>query len=927
MLPLLKHLASGESFQLKDIMDDLSKEFNLSEEERQQLLPSKGQRVFDNRVAWAKSYLKQAGLIEYPKHGLMKITDEGRSLVESGIENIDKAFLKQYPMFQDFQSRKKNNKNQSISINEIDIELFQEFAEIADEWFSKNSFVVDYWKFINGFFDPENLEKIEWEGIQALGNHIHSLSTNSLAKTRAFGNPNYTIQQYRDSFLELAHGKGTVEERMRWFLTDDSATSKFLGPSSVGEILGQLHGDQYVFYNRRDEEAARYLGINPGFERGDDEARRFEKFSRTVREEIFPIYIANVGKRTEAPVGLEVDQFFSWIYETKKLNEKPVQTYEKPEHNTWELLPGPNGSYWELFYREGIAAIGWNELGNLKQYKSREEISEAIKRIYHPKNEPRNDSLALWQWLMEVKPGDTIIGKKGRKTLVGRGVVEGDYEYHPERPDYHHVRHVKWEKAGIWKLPEDLNLAPKSLTNLTPYPDHVAKLMGVIDETGIPQTAKQYWWMNCNPAKWNVVNLPIGHKDKMESYNEDGTKKRKSENFDAIKPGDEILAYVSYPDKKITSLLKVIGQIEEDRSFEFEIIEHFSEQPQWEALKRIDQLSNCEPLINNQGTLFSLTDDEFIVIKELTEGILPTEETPSSNDENPYSIEDEIDDVFMEGAEFKRIVDLFREKKNIILQGPPGVGKTFIARKIAFALMEQRDETRVHMIQFHQSYSYEDFVQGIRPSLEGGFKRKNGVFFEFCEKARKDDRPWVFIIDEINRGNLSKILGELMMLIEHNKRLKKYEISLVYQEDGEPRFYVPENVYILGLMNTADRSLALVDYALRRRFAFVDVPPAFTNGKFKKELSKLFDEALSEKIVDVFLNLNEDIKKNVDNLGPGFMIGHSYFCYDAKESFDRQRYKLIIETEIAPLLREYWFDHPQKAEDSINRLLSVVDDK
>ncbi|MCK4825282.1 hypothetical protein KA005_56565, partial [bacterium] len=376
----------------------------------------------------------------------------------------------------------------------------------------------------------------------------------------------------------------------------------YLGASSVGEILGQLYADTHVFFNRRDEEAAQYLGIDPGFVRGDDAARRFAKFNQAIQP-IFETYGRIVGKRTEAPIGLEIDQFFSWLYETKDLGKKPPPE-PKGKQSVWEFAPGANAVYWDVFYRDGIAALGWNEISDLSQFNSREEISTAIKHQINPDTEPRNDSLALWQWLKEAKPGDTILAKKGRRTIIGMGVVEGVYEYRPDRTDYHHVRRVHWKKKGIWELPQGLNLTMKTLTNLTPYPDHVAKLMALIDAVAPPPSKKRYWWVNCNPSQWDVAKAPIGHREIFESHNEGGTKRRIFKYFEEIKPDDEIIAYVSSPVRRITSLLKATKPLGEDESFECEVVQHFDTQPQWDELKKDDQLLECEPLLNNQGTLF-----------------------------------------------------------------------------------------------------------------------------------------------------------------------------------------------------------------------------------------------------------------------------------------------------------------------------------
>ena len=225
------------------------------------------------------------------------------------------------------------------------------------------------------------------------------------------------------------------------------------------------------------------------------------------------------------------------------------------------------------------------------------------------------------------------------------------------------------------------------------------------------------------------------------------------------------------------------------------------------------------------------------------------------------------------------------------------------------------------MVQFHQSYAYEDFVQGFRPTDKGGFVLKPGVFHRFCERARMNpETPHVFIIDEINRGNLSRIFGELLMLIERDKRSEDYAVALTYSNE---RFHVPENVHILGMMNTADRSLALVDYALRRRFAFETLHPAYGTDygrtAFEEHLTgEGADPSLARRISDRIGKLNEAIG-NDKELGPGLQIGHSYFVPDDDEPSDAW-YDHIVATQIAPLLREYWFDSPEDVDNEVARL-------
>lgn len=291
----------------------------------------------------------------------------------------------------------------------------------------------------------------------------------------------------------------------------------------------------------------------------------------------------------------------------------------------------------------------------------------------------------------------------------------------------------------------------------------------------------------------------------------------------------------------------------------------------------------------------------------------------------PYSLEDALDGLFMTADEVSSILDLWREKKNIILQGAPGVGKSFLAKRLAYALMERKSPARVESVQFHQSYAYEDFVQGYRPTEARGFELRDGIFLRHCAAAKKDpDRPYVLIIDEINRGNLSKIFGELMLLIEGDKRGAEWRARLAYSRDGDERFSVPDNLYIIGMMNTADRSLSLVDYALRRRFAFVTLRPQFQSPQFRALLlSRGAPEDLVDRITSRMMELNGAIASDAANLGPGFEIGHSFFVPGAKASApDGPWYERVVRTELAPLLNEYWFDDRKRADGWRDSLLA-----
>jgi len=292
-----------------------------------------------------------------------------------------------------------------------------------------------------------------------------------------------------------------------------------------------------------------------------------------------------------------------------------------------------------------------------------------------------------------------------------------------------------------------------------------------------------------------------------------------------------------------------------------------------------------------------------------------------------YSVADLIESgIFLTKDEIEETLERLRSKKNLILQGPPGVGKTFLARKLAYALMEEADDERIKMVQFHQSYSYEDFIRGYRPLPDkaGTFGLQDGVFFNFCQRAHQDpENDYVFIIDEINRGNLSQIFGELLMLIEVDKRELKYALPLVYRKEKEVGFYVPSNLYLIGLMNVADRSLAMVDYALRRRFAFISLKPQFQATSFREWLKQRnMGDDLINLIVDRMSALNQEIA-NDSLLGENYAIGHSFFCPrgDNFNELTRQWYDSVVKTEIIPLLEEYWFDNGERARQIAEKLL------
>ena len=470
----------------------------------------------------------------------------------------------------------------------------------------------------------------------------------------------------------------------------------------------------------------------------------------------------------------------AWLMSVK--NEKnPLGDADVDTTHYWLYTPGDGASMWDNFYNAGIMALGWSELEDLNAYTTKEEIAQKLRDVHGTDSSYKNTAYALWQFVHEMKPGDIIYAKRGRNEILGRGIVESDYEYDDSQDGkYPNIRRVKWNHKGTWTREE--SFAGKTLTDVTDFKAFSEKIAGLFE---------------------------------------------KDDGDEGIDP-----SVVEYP---------------------------------------------------------------------------------------PYSAEDFLEQVYMDEDSYKKLVGLLETKKNIILQGAPGVGKTFAAKRLAYSIMGVKDVDRVMMVQFHQSYSYEDFIMGFRPSANG-FELKKGAFYNFCKKAEIDsDNKYFFIIDEINRGNLSKIFGELFMLIENDKRGNRNKLQLLYSDE---MFYVPENIYIIGMMNTADRSLAMLDYALRRRFAFFDLKPGFESEKFR-EYRESLDNKKFDALIRCVQSLNEKIAAD-ESLGEGFLIGHSYFCNLEPEDVTDDRLKGIVEYELIPMLKEYWFDEPLKVKEWSDNLRSAV---
>lgn len=589
------------------------------------------------------------------------------------------------------------------------------------------------------------------------------------------------------------------------------------------------------------------------------------------------------------------------------------------ETKVWLFAPGENASMWDECKESQTMRLGWNPIGDISEFKNREELTKALQVAYNKADATfKNDSLALWQFVHELHEGDIVYAKKGINKIIGRGIVKGDYCYDESYLTYRHIRKVKWTHYGEWEYSQH-KLVQKTLTDISKYPEFVKNLNDMVvggKDIELPAqaaTSKQYWWLVASPDVWKFSDINVGDIIEYTLLNENGNKRRVYQNFLDAKVGDMVIGYASTPTLQVVALGE-IAKDTDDKHLYFRKTEQLLTPIDYSIIKGYEELQGMECMVGGgRGTLFKVTEDEYQVLMEIIRKENPLSATKSLATYTDFEF---LSEVFMSSSELQRLKALLRNKKNIILQGAPGVGKTFTAERLAYTLMGTIDKQRVEMVQFHQNYSYEDFILGYKPNPDGGFELKHGIFYKFCKKAlNTPDKDFFFIIDEINRGNLSKIFGELLMLIENSYRGK--EIKLAYTDE---LFTVPKNLYIIGMMNTADRSLAMIDYALRRRFSFFEMVPGFTTKGFKNYMASLSNEKFN-RIIGGIQALNEAICQD-DSLGNGFCIGHSYFCN--QEEFSLEWLENVIEYDIEPMLKEYWFDDIQKYESHINALRNLL---
>lgn len=413
-----------------------------------------------------------------------------------------------------------------------------------------------------------------------------------------------------------------------------------------------------------------------------------------------------------------------------------------------------------------------------------------------------------------------------------------------------------------------------------------------------------YWWLTINPKMLRFRDLEVGDYFYYTAQNEDGTLRTLYKNFAEAKEGELVIVYEAEPGNEVIGICCVAEEINNGKVM-FKKVEGLTDTVVRYDIERHIELANLEVFRYTQGTLFKLSTREFEVIKSMIREANPKKQYHLWKE---YSKQDFLDEVYFNENEYEELRTLILKRKNVILQGAPGVGKTYIAKRMVYSILGRKDEEKILSVQFHELYSNDEFMEGYRPDDIGIYKYKRGCFKRLCNKARNDpENKYFVIIDEINRGNIAKIFGEAFSLIEVDKRGKENYIELACSRE---RFYVPENVYIIGTMNTFSDSLALKDYALRRRFCFYTIKPVFENESFKKfyEKNSFLNKVIGE-IVDINSGLEDDVK-----------IGHAYFC----KPMDDDDIRMTVKYNLIPFIKEYYRGDNSNANEIVERLNKII---
>lgn len=710
-------------------------------------------------------------------------------------------------------------------------------------------------------------------------------------------------EEVRAMYIDLFDETKEVYERINAFKMQSSILLEKYGngagqhyqyENAITTYLWLRYPDKYYIYKFGEVKAASdVLESDYRFKKGAyaDNIRNFYKFYDEICEEL---------KQDTELVNLFRSQLTSDCYPDPELKTLTfdVGFYISREYSKKDS-GDPDNNVWfpsQEEYAPGITVQEWVALLNDKSVFTQSSL-EIMKRF-------KDYGGAATCTQLAVKYGESKnfynAGSVGLAKRVvektGCPVMPRDSDNSRWWPVLYVGRHATKDEDGgyIWRLRSELSdaLDQVDLKDVDLY----AKSDDGEEEHG-------YWWLNANPKIWSFSDLQVGEVQDYTLFNENGNKRRVFQNFIDAKAGDLVIGYESNPVKQVVALVKVSAANDGQKIY-FEKTESLANPIDYQTLKECPELEKMEFFQNPNGSFFKLTKGEYEFIMDMIR-----DENPLNTEVKipPYTKEDFLSEVYMTEEKYDRLAGVLLNKMNIILQGAPGVGKTFAAKRLAYSLMGEKDDSRIEFVQFHQNYSYEDFMMGYKPSGDS-FELKYGVFYRFCKKAENQpDKKYFFIIDEINRGNLSKIFGELLMLIEKDYRGTK--ATLAY--NGMP-FTVPENLYIIGMMNTADRSLAMIDYALRRRFSFFEIEPGFESKGFSDYQRTLENDTFDELIKKV-IELNEEISRD-KSLGKGFCIGHSYFCGRTKKTCTDEWMQSVVDYDILPMLQEYWFDDDSKVQ-------------
>lgn len=723
-------------------------------------------------------------------------------------------------------------------------------------------------------------------------------SNNNFPKGMIVGFAKAAPEEVRAMFIALFDESQDVFERMNAFKMQSSillekygngAAQHYQYENAISTYLWLRYPDKYYIYKFGEvKTVASELESDYRFKKGAyaDNIRNFlklyDEISVTLKEdtELVNLFQSQLTDTCYPDPELKTLTIDVGFYISRRYSQENA---EKAEAASWfpsDYTPGLTEEDWlALLGDDKVFTTGSLEImKRMKDYGGQATCTQLAVKYGETKNFYLTGSTALAKRVVEKTGCPVLTDDKNENSKWWPVLYIGRYATKDEQGSY------------IWKLRDELSAALDKV-DLSGIELYVAAAPGEED--------RGYWWLNANPKIWSYSDIAVGEVQSYTLYNENGNKRRIFQNFLDAKVGDMIIGYESNPVKQIVAIGRVSAEQDGEKLF-FEKVEGLTSPIDYATLRGCPELERMEYFQNPQGSLFKLTRGEFDFILDMIR-----EENPISNDAaiDAYTKSDFLDEVYMTEKRYENLVAVLRNKKNIILQGAPGVGKTFAARRLAWSMMGEQDDSRIEFVQFHQNYSYEDFMMGYKP-VEDGFELKYGVFYRFCQKAaNQPDKEFFFIIDEINRGNMSKIFGELLMLIEKDYRGTK--ATLAYNGLS---FSVPKNLYIIGMMNTADRSLAMIDYALRRRFSFFEMEPGFDSEGFIHYQNGLNNETLNELISKV-KDLNHEIALD-KSLGKGFCIGHSYFC--GRDICTDEWMHSIVDYDILPMLSEYWFDDPNK---------------